>query len=275
VAESGDPRVGMIKVRCPNPACKKVLAVKAELGGKKGRCPLCGQIMSIPAPPAGGGSKTIVGLAPPSPAPGTPAEKPRSLDVAASPAPPSPPSTEPAAPSPPPAAAGPEGGVAGAPAAQTAEGAATSPPEAPAVAPPRQEAPSPEAPASKVQVGEPQPKGRPTPRTLARISGEVEETRCEIAGGRLTVSGPLGYELNREFRLKCEALMDSPEQALLIDLSKVPYLSSVHLGVIAPLFSRARESGKELALRADARVARVLRLAGFDKLGRIEIVGEE
>ncbi|MHC4200488.1 MAG: hypothetical protein ACYSU0_10895, partial [Planctomycetota bacterium] len=40
-----------IKVRCPNPACKKVLAVKASLAGKKGRCPMCGQAMTIPKPP--------------------------------------------------------------------------------------------------------------------------------------------------------------------------------------------------------------------------------
>ena len=60
---------GMIKVRCPNPDCRKVLAVKAELGGKKGRCPMCGQAMTIPkAPPggskAGAGAPALIEAAP-------------------------------------------------------------------------------------------------------------------------------------------------------------------------------------------------------------------
>ena len=63
---------GMIKVRCPNPNCRKVLAVKVDLGGKKGRCPMCGQAMTIPKPPSAPAktkraAKVAEGGAPPAP----------------------------------------------------------------------------------------------------------------------------------------------------------------------------------------------------------------
>ncbi|MHC5057585.1 MAG: STAS domain-containing protein [Planctomycetota bacterium] len=48
MARRSSQTAGLIKVRCPNPACKKILAVKSAMGGKKARCPLCGQTMAIP-----------------------------------------------------------------------------------------------------------------------------------------------------------------------------------------------------------------------------------
>jgi hypothetical protein len=52
----GGARTTSIKVRCPNPACGKIHTTKTSWAGKKGRCPDCGALISIPnvaAPPAG------------------------------------------------------------------------------------------------------------------------------------------------------------------------------------------------------------------------------
>lgn len=252
-----DAQKGTIKVRCPNPACRKVLAVKAELGGKKGRCPLCGQIMSIPLPPAGGGGKTMVGIAPPPEQP-----KPESA--------PAPPEAEkPPAPSTSPSEAPPE-----VPAPPPQEQVAAEPRAEETPQPPESAGQTAAEQEPRVEIGAPQTKGHPTPRTLQKVSEEAGELKLELSGGRLVVSGQLGYELNKEFKKKCDELLESSEQSLVIDLSKVPYLSSTHLGVIAPLFPRAKELGKTLTLIADARVARVLKLAGFDRLGKLEVLGE-
>src|SRR5437879_3709240 len=39
-----------IRFKCPNAKCQKVLVVKDELAGKRARCPICKQPVSIPAP---------------------------------------------------------------------------------------------------------------------------------------------------------------------------------------------------------------------------------
>src|SRR5215212_8101263 len=41
-----------IKVRCPNPACRKVHTVHARFAGCRGKCPNCGAVMAVPAAPA-------------------------------------------------------------------------------------------------------------------------------------------------------------------------------------------------------------------------------
>jgi hypothetical protein len=54
--EQGAAKTTSIKVQCPNPACGKVLTAMNSSAGKKGRCPDCGALISIPsitAPPAG------------------------------------------------------------------------------------------------------------------------------------------------------------------------------------------------------------------------------
>lgn len=38
-----------IKVQCPNPACGQIITVRDEYAGKRGKCPVCGGAMMIPA----------------------------------------------------------------------------------------------------------------------------------------------------------------------------------------------------------------------------------
>src|SRR4051812_4111543 len=41
-----------IRFKCPNARCQKVLTVKDELAGKRARCPICKQSVTIPVPMA-------------------------------------------------------------------------------------------------------------------------------------------------------------------------------------------------------------------------------
>ncbi|MBY0526652.1 MAG: hypothetical protein K2R98_24865 [Gemmataceae bacterium] len=38
-----------IRVQCPNEACGKVMMVKDQFAGTKGKCPDCGQAVLVPA----------------------------------------------------------------------------------------------------------------------------------------------------------------------------------------------------------------------------------
>ncbi len=288
MARKTSQTAGLIKVRCPNPACRKVLAVKAAMGGKKARCPLCGQTMAIPKvaapaakPAAKPDAKPAAAPAPKEkPGPSAPPEKPE--ESAAPPelppteeAPPEPPSTEEAPPkeTPPSEPGRPE------------EKEPAPPPELepePEPEPAPEPEPSPEGPgpalapmrpgAEPVMVGAPSLKGHPTPRTLARVAKESAETGYELLGGQLRVVGAIGYDLNTGFRDKCDQLLASGEENLLLDLSQVLYLSSSHIGVIARLATDAMGQGKKVSLRVTGKVARVLKFAGIDRLVKVEDV---
>lgn len=339
---------GLIKVRCPNPACRKILAVKSVMGGKRARCPLCGQMMAIPkiatppaptaadeaapAPPpeAPAGEETKEKEEAPPPGPEAPPEEPAPVEESAEAEPPPPPAPppeekaempppEPAVEERPPAAEAPETAPPeeGKRPPPTREGPPPSPPEPPAeeraeAAPPQEktppggdevffdgaappdkageprpgeeQAPTPEPgspetqppPAStrlgaeSIMVGAPSPKGHPTPRTLARVAKEAEETGYELLGGQLRVVGAIGYDLNTGFRDKCDQLLASGEKELLVDLSQVLYLSSSHIGVIARLATDAMKDDRKVRVRVSGKVARVLKFAGIDRLVEIE-----
>ena len=82
----------MIKVKCPNAACGKVLTVKDEYAGKKGKCPDCGKELLIPK---AGTSPPAAGSSPPKKEPKQPGPDVASKPPAKTPAPPKP--TSPAA----------------------------------------------------------------------------------------------------------------------------------------------------------------------------------
>lgn len=263
---------GLIKVRCPNPACKKILAVKAAMGGKKARCPLCGQTMAIP--------KVVAPKAKPAPeAKPVPKEKP---------SPPAPPQEQAAPPVEKQEKQEKEEKTRTPPPEKTPAPEKAAPPEEPAPpeAPPPEEkqAPRPEpepvdpGPAlpptrpggEPVMIGAPSPKGHPTPRTLERVAKEAAETGYELLGGQLRVVGAIGYDLNTGFRDKCDQLLATGEKQLTLDLSQVLYLSSSHIGVIARLATDAMGQERNVKVRVTGKVARVLRFAGIDRLVDLE-----
>ena len=109
---------------------------------------------------------------------------------------------------------------------------------------------------------------------LRAAAGDGEATSYELSGGTLRVVGPIGYDLNPQFRAKCDELLASDAKDLVLDLSMVLYLSSSHLGVLARLMTQAAEAKKTVLVRTNKKAARVLALAGIDRLGRIEVVGD-
>lgn len=113
------------------------------------------------------------------------------------------------------------------------------------------------------------PEKRPAPE---RATSRAAESGYLIEGGTLRVVGAVGYDLNPEFRDKCDELLASGKKELRLDLSSVLYLSSSHIGVLASLATRAIREGKKVKLRVTGKVARVLRFAGLDQLVEMEVV---
>jgi anti-anti-sigma factor len=268
------------------------------MGGKKARCPLCGQTMAIPnmAVPTAPSlpKKTPAPPAPPEEQAAPPEKKivekieEKVEEKKEPPLPPEEPTTDAPTTEDPPA----EEPITEEPTAEeptTKEPTTEEPPtpqkqeeETPAEQPALPTISKPQAPgpglaptrpgAESVMVGAPASASHPTPTTLARVAKEAAETGYELLGGQLRVVGAIGYDLNTGFRDKCDQLLASGEKELLVDLSQVLYLSSSHIGVIARLATDAMGQDRKVTVRVTGKVARVLKFAGIDRLVELESV---
>ena len=82
------------------------------------------------------------------------------------------------------------------------------------------------------------------------------------------VSGQLDIQSSDKFTMHCKALVDQGEKNIVLDFSKLKYLSSAGLRAILVLDRQLLEAGGTLALCAPSEPAKmVLTISGFlDKL---------
>ncbi len=115
---------------------------------------------------------------------------------------------------------------------------------------------------------------------MAPASRMVEFSR---EGNTLAVRGTLGLNENDAFYLELAELLKvlkdlkvpkAGHKELVLDLSGVDYMSSICIGSIAALMSRARQRDAEVTVIAYSRIARFLDIAGLGTLGEIRIVDE-
>ena len=86
----------------------------------------------------------------------------------------------------------------------------------------------------------------------------------EIKDGVLKVLSDLRRDFDLGFDQVCSDLLESKEEKLTIDLSKVSYINSTYIGMIAATYFQAQARGKNLNIIGQNSVLQVLRAAGFD-----------
>lgn len=94
----------------------------------------------------------------------------------------------------------------------------------------------------------------------------------EIAGAVLHVRKDPRYD-DPEFRQACTDLIDAPGPELIIDMTKVKFVSSREISVLVTAVKRAKDAGKKLRIRASVAVYgifRILKLDGFLNIERVE-----
>lgn len=98
----------------------------------------------------------------------------------------------------------------------------------------------------------------------------MAKTKCEVRNGRLVVTGDLSTDGDTSFDGACQQLLAAPSLELVADLSKVNYMSSTYVGLLAELALNAKGKGKRLKLVALPRTAALLREAGLGQAADIE-----
>ena len=104
------------------------------------------------------------------------------------------------------------------------------------------------------------------------MSQGSEEPSFEIRGSTLRVCGELGPGEQGVFGKVSQALKETRDKTLVIDLSVVDFMTSSYVRDIALLMVWAKQHDRSVVVRATKRVARLLSMGGIDKLGNVEVV---
>ena len=94
----------------------------------------------------------------------------------------------------------------------------------------------------------------------------------DLTGGRLRVSGEHGPESEAAFEAVLDQLLDFDSNTLVVDLTDVTYISSGYVRMLAFALMRARKAGRELVIKVNKRVARLMQMGGIDQIGTVELV---
>ena len=84
-----------------------------------------------------------------------------------------------------------------------------------------------------------------------------------VEKGILRVKVPTLTQDDLRFDQACRALLEAPDNPLVVDLASVQVITSTFIGVLAVTYVDAKKAGKDFIIRAPAKVLDVFRLAGF------------
>ncbi len=86
----------------------------------------------------------------------------------------------------------------------------------------------------------------------------------EIKKGVLIVNKQLDDDYDVSFDRVCTELVCSSESDVVIDLSRVRFITSTYIGLLAATFFQAKHNGKNMTIAAQGQVLNVLRISGFE-----------
>lgn len=86
----------------------------------------------------------------------------------------------------------------------------------------------------------------------------------EITDGILKVLKQLDDDYDVSFDRACSELVSGVWRDVVIDLSKVRFVTSTYIGLMAAAYFQAKTHGKNMSIIAQGQVLNVLRMSGFE-----------
>ncbi len=101
--------------------------------------------------------------------------------------------------------------------------------------------------------------------------GDAPLSRFEESDGRLRITGELHSSMLETFGERLEAFVENGSGDLEIDLTDIRYVSSSFIGYLARTLIDANAKGCSVRIVANDRLARLLKIAGIQRLAPIDI----
>ncbi|MHC4871192.1 MAG: STAS domain-containing protein [Planctomycetota bacterium] len=96
--------------------------------------------------------------------------------------------------------------------------------------------------------------------------------KFEIKDNVLVSNCDLYWEDHNEFKEKCQTLINTDNENVILDLSNVSFIFSAYMGTIGHLLAEASNNSKKLTIRISDNLSWLFELVGFEKLIKIELV---
>ncbi|MFH0910692.1 MAG: STAS domain-containing protein [Planctomycetota bacterium] len=94
----------------------------------------------------------------------------------------------------------------------------------------------------------------------------------EVRENILVANVDLCWEYHDEFVRKCEQLIQSAYEDIVLDLSDVTFIFSAYMGTIGHLIAESVRVSKRLTIRISQRLIWLFELIGFEKVIHVEVV---
>ena len=93
----------------------------------------------------------------------------------------------------------------------------------------------------------------------------------EISGGRLVIDHDLDGELS-QFKAACDALLESDESELVLDMTAAETFFSPYIGTIVALDVTAKERGKHVKVLISPALERIFDMGRLPEMLDVEVV---
>lgn len=94
----------------------------------------------------------------------------------------------------------------------------------------------------------------------------------ELQDNTLKANIDLYWEDHEDFKKKCDSLVSSEFEKIVLDLSEVSFIFSAYMGTIGQLLAETSSRKKTLTVRISETIYWLFELSGFDKMVKLEVV---
>jgi anti-anti-sigma regulatory factor len=103
------------------------------------------------------------------------------------------------------------------------------------------------------------------------VEPDITDGKISIDGDTLRIVGRLTLDDVDAFSGALQNLLEAAGRELVLDLSRVGFVSSRHIGSIAAVIGRAEEEGRKVTVLANEKIAFLFSITGLDGLCEVRV----
>ena len=106
------------------------------------------------------------------------------------------------------------------------------------------------------------------------MAPDIADGKISLEGDTLRIVGRLTLDDVDAFSGALQDLLEAESTELVIDLSRVGFISSRHIGSIAAVIGKVEEEGRTITVLANEKIAFLFSITGLDGLCEVRVVPE-
>ena len=104
------------------------------------------------------------------------------------------------------------------------------------------------------------------------MAPDITDGKISLDADTLTILGRLTLDDVDAFSGALQGLLSSESRELVLDLSRVGFISSRHIGSVAAVLGKVEEEGRKVTILANEKIAFLFSITGLDSLCEVRVV---